>query len=177
MNTLIVAVAQNSFLPHPVGGGDHLALTPPTGQSEPGRAGDRVPGRHGRADQVGRGHPHRPPTLCRRPVDQAAVPPPGRQQVPFRPHRIGVTVALLVMIYRRWLGTVLLAAAIVLETARMAAHVHYGQDIFAGMLIAVVAVGIASAAWRWVGPRMPQRLAEPNSAAQKASAPNHEGTT
>ena len=88
-----------------------------------------------------------------------------------------MTVALLVMIYRRWLGAVLLAAAIVVEAARMAAHVHHGQDIVAGMLIAVVAVGITSAAWRWVEPRMPQRLTEPNSAAQKATVPNHEGTT
>jgi len=71
--------------------------------------------------------------------------------LPTTPH-LGVTVALLVMIYRRWLGTVLLAAAIVVEAARMAAHVHHGQDIFAGMLIAVVAVGIASAAWRWLDP-------------------------
>jgi membrane-associated phospholipid phosphatase len=70
-----------------------------------------------------------------------------------------------------------LAAAIVVGAARMAAHVHHGQDIVAGVLIAVVAVGIASTAWRWVGPRMPQRLTEPNSAAQKASAPHHEGTT
>jgi len=59
------------------------------------------------------------------------------------------------MIYHRWLGAVLLAAAIVVGAARMAAHVDHGQDIVAGMLIAVIAVSIASAAWRWVGPRMP----------------------
>ena len=79
-------------------------------------------------------------------------PHPGDNGLPSDHTALGVTVALLVMIYRRWLGAVLLAAAIVLETARMAAHVHHGQDIFAGMLIAVVAVGIASAAWRWVAP-------------------------
>jgi undecaprenyl-diphosphatase len=72
---------------------------------------------------------------------------------------LGVTVALLVMIYRRWLGALLLAAAIVVGAARMAAHVHHGQDIVAGMLIAVIAVGIASAAWRWVGPRIAAHLA------------------
>jgi membrane-associated phospholipid phosphatase len=88
-----------------------------------------------------------------------------------------VTVALLVMIYRRWLGAVLLATAIVVGAARMAAHVHHVQDIVAGMLIAVVAVGFASAAWRWVGPRMPRRLTEPNSATHIAPVPNHEGTT
>jgi membrane-associated phospholipid phosphatase len=65
------------------------------------------------------------------------------------------------MIYRRWLGTVPLAAAIVVGAGRMAAHVHHGQDIVAGIRIAVVAVGIASAACRWVGPQMPRRLTEP----------------
>jgi membrane-associated phospholipid phosphatase len=102
---------------------------------------------------------------------------PGDNGFPSDHTALGVTVALLVMIYRKWLGAVLLAAAIVVGAARMAAHVHHGQDIVAEVLIAVLAVGIASAAWRWVAPRMPRRLTEPNSAAQKASAPHHEGTT
>ena len=80
---------------------------------------------------------------------------PGDNGFPSDHTALGVTVALLVMIYRRWLGAVLLAAAIVVGAARMAAHVHHGQDIIAVMLIAVIAVSIASAAWRWVGPRMP----------------------
>jgi membrane-associated phospholipid phosphatase len=104
-------------------------------------------------------------------------PHPGDNGFPSDHTALGVTVALLVMMYRRWLGTVLLVAAIVVGATRMAAHVHHVQDIVAGMLIAVVAVGIASAAWRWAGPRMPRRLTEPNAAAQKASVPNHEGTT
>jgi undecaprenyl-diphosphatase len=66
---------------------------------------------------------------------------------------LGVTVALLVMIYRQWLGALLLAAAIVVGAARMAAQVHHGQDIVAGILIAVMSVGIAASAWRWAGPR------------------------
>jgi len=102
---------------------------------------------------------------------------PGDNGFPSDHTALGVTVALLVMIYRRWLGAVLLAAAIVVGAARMAAHVHHLQDIVAGMLIAVVAVGIALAAWQWVGPRMPRRLTEPNSATHKASIPHHEGTT
>jgi len=65
------------------------------------------------------------------------------------------TVALLVMTYRMGLGAVLLAASIMLGAARMAAHVHHGQDIVAGLLIAVLAVGIAAATWRWVRPRLP----------------------
>jgi membrane-associated phospholipid phosphatase len=98
---------------------------------------------------------------------------PGDNGFPSDHTALGVTVALLVMIYRRWLGALLLAAAIVVGATRMAAHVHHGQDIVAGILIAVLAVGIASAAWRWVGPRMPRRLTEPGSAAQTASAPDH----
>lgn len=74
---------------------------------------------------------------------------------------LATTVALLVMMYRRWLGAALLAAAMVVGAARVAAHVHHAQDIFAGMLIAALAVSIASATWRWLRPRLPQRLTEP----------------
>ena len=70
------------------------------------------------------------------------------------------TVALLVMTYRKGLGAVLLAASIMLGAARMVAHVHHRQDIVAGLLIAVLAVGIAAITWRWVRPRLPQRLDE-----------------
>jgi len=76
---------------------------------------------------------------------------------------LAATVALLVMIYRRWLGALLLVAAIVVGAARMAAHVHHGQDIVAGLLIAALAVGIAAGTWRWVRPRLPRRLTEPAS--------------
>lgn len=46
----------------------------------------------------------------------------------------------------------------------MAAHVHHGQGIVAGLLIAVLAVVIGAATWRWVRPRLPQRLDELASA-------------
>jgi membrane-associated phospholipid phosphatase len=102
-------------------------------------------------------------------------PHPGDNGFPSDHTALGVTVALLVMIYRRWLGAVLLAAAIVVGAARMAAHVHHGQDIVAGVLIAVVAVSIASAAWRWIEPRLPRRLIEPKNGSAETSAPA--GTT
>jgi membrane-associated phospholipid phosphatase len=73
---------------------------------------------------------------------------------------LAATVALLVMTYRRWLGAVLLAASVLVGVARVAAHVHHGQDIVAGVLIAVAAVGVTTAAWAWVRPRLPGRLAE-----------------
>jgi membrane-associated phospholipid phosphatase len=72
------------------------------------------------------------------------------------------TVAFLVMIYRRWFGAALLAASILVGAARMAAQVHHGQDIVAGLLIAALAAGIAAAAWGWVRPRLPRRLTEPD---------------
>ena len=63
---------------------------------------------------------------------------------------LAATVAVLVITYRWGLGPVLLAASIMVGAARMVAHVHHGQDIIAGLLIAVLAVGIAAATWRWV---------------------------
>jgi len=42
---------------------------------------------------------------------------------------LAATVALVVMMYRRWLGAGLLAAGIVLGAARVAAHVHHAPDI------------------------------------------------
>ena len=76
---------------------------------------------------------------------------------------LAATVAFAVMIYRRWLGALLLVASISVGAARVAAHVHHGQDIVAGVLIAALAVGIAASTWRWVQPRLPRRLTEPAS--------------
>lgn len=73
---------------------------------------------------------------------------------------LAATAALLVMIYRRSLGVALLIASLFVGAARVAAHVHHGQDIVAGVLIAAFAVGIASATWGWVRPRLPRGLAE-----------------
>ena len=73
---------------------------------------------------------------------------------------LAATVALLVMTYRKWLGAVLLAASVPVGVARVAAHVHHGQDIVAGVLIAVVAVGVTTAAWAWVRPRLTGQRAE-----------------
>jgi len=70
---------------------------------------------------------------------------------------VAATVALLVMMYRRWIGAGLLAASLLLGAARMAANVHHGQDIAAAVLIALVAVGLAHLIWRWVQPRLPQQ--------------------
>lgn len=73
---------------------------------------------------------------------------------------LAATVALLVMTHRRMFGAALLAASVLVGAARVTAHVHHGQYIVAGMLIAAVAVGIAVATWWWAQPRLPRRLAE-----------------
>jgi len=67
---------------------------------------------------------------------------------------LAATVALVVMMYRRWLGAGLLAAGIVLGAAHVAAHVHHAPDIAPGVLIAVLAVGAASVIWPWVRPHL-----------------------
>ena len=72
---------------------------------------------------------------------------------------LAATVALLVLLYRKRLVAVLLAASIGVGVARVAAHVHHLQDIVAGVLIAAAAVGAAVLIWRWVRPRLPRRLA------------------
>jgi undecaprenyl-diphosphatase len=76
---------------------------------------------------------------------------------------LAATVALVVMMYRRWLGAGLLAAGIVLGAARVAAHVHHAPNIAAGVLIGTLAVGGASVVWRWARPQLPQQLTEPPS--------------
>lgn len=70
------------------------------------------------------------------------------------------TAALLVLIYRRRAGAVLLGAAILAGLARVAAHVHHLQDVAGGVLIAAVTVAVAAAVWGWVGPRLPRRLTD-----------------
>jgi undecaprenyl-diphosphatase len=76
---------------------------------------------------------------------------------------LAATVALVVMMYRRWLGAALLAAGIVLGAARVAAHVHHAPDIAAGVLIALLAVGAASVIWRRVRPHLPSSLSRSGS--------------
>ena len=71
---------------------------------------------------------------------------------------LAAMVAFLVMLYHRWLGALLLAGSLVLGASRVAAHVHHAPDIVAGVLIGALAVGLASAGWRWAGPRLPVRV-------------------
>jgi len=89
---------------------------------------------------------------------------PGDNGFPSDHTTLAATVALLVMGYRKLLGAVLLAAGFLVGAARIAAHVHHVRDIVAGVLIAALEVGIATAIWRWARPRLPRRVTGPASA-------------
>ncbi|HSX42645.1 MAG TPA: phosphatase PAP2 family protein [Candidatus Saccharimonadales bacterium] len=57
-------------------------------------------------------------------------------------------IALVVMRYRLWLGSVLLGTALLIGTARVIAGVHHAQDIVGGIVCAGLGVGITwLAAW------------------------------
>lgn len=75
---------------------------------------------------------------------------------------LAMTVALLVGLYRRWVGAVLVVASVLVGVARVAAHVHHTQDIVAGLVIAVIAVAVAALlwqlVWRVLEPRLPDRV-------------------
>ena len=60
---------------------------------------------------------------------------------------LAATVSLIVLRYRRALGVVLLIITVAIGAARVAAHVHHVQDIAAGLVIGVLAAGLAVAAW------------------------------
>ena len=53
-----------------------------------------------------------------------------------------VTVSLLVILYRRWLGVALLVVSAFVGWARVASHVHHTQDIVAGAVIGIIAVAV-----------------------------------
>lgn len=69
---------------------------------------------------------------------------------------LAATVALLVMMYRKRVGVVLLTASVIGGAARVVAHVHHTQDIAAGVLIAASSVALTAALWRWARRRLPR---------------------
>lgn len=105
-----------------------------------------------------------PRSLVVDPSIRALFAHPADNGFPSDQTALAATVALLVITYRRGFGAALLAASIMVGAARMAAPVHHGEGIVAGLLIAVLAVVIAALTWRWVRPRLPQRLDELASA-------------
>ena len=79
---------------------------------------------------------------------------------------LAATVALLVMMYRRRVGLVLLVASLVAGAARVVAHVHHTQDIVAGAIVAALSVALAAVVWRWVRPLLPRRVVGAGADAQ-----------
>jgi membrane-associated phospholipid phosphatase len=55
----------------------------------------------------------------------------------------GGLLTALVLRYQRWVGALVAVGAVLVATARVAAHVHHGQDVVAGLLIGLVAGALA----------------------------------
>ncbi len=85
-------------------------------------------------------------------------PHPADNGFPSDHTALAATVALLVLMYRKRVGLVLLTASVIGGAARVVAHVHHTQDIAAGVLIAALSAALASALWRWARPRLPRRV-------------------
>lgn len=71
---------------------------------------------------------------------------------------LAMAVALLITLYRRVVGIVLIALAILVGVARVAAHVHHVQDIVGGAGIAVVAVAVSMVVWWALRPLVSPRV-------------------
>lgn len=71
---------------------------------------------------------------------------------------LAMAVALLITLYRRIIGVVLIALAILIGVARVAAHVHHVQDIVGGAGIAVVAVAVSMVVWWLLRPVVAPRV-------------------
>lgn len=61
-------------------------------------------------------------------------------------------IALIILRYSRWLGATLLVVSIIIGSSRVMAGIHHGQDILAGLLVAVIGVGLV-----WLGERAVRR--------------------
>lgn len=92
-------------------------------------------------------------------------PHPADNGFPSDHTALSMAVALLVAMYRRWIGAALVVCSVLIGAARVAAHVHHTQDIVAGAVIGVIAVAVAALLWQLVwrvaGPRVPARLLTP----------------
>ncbi len=78
-------------------------------------------------------------------------------------------ISILVLLRRRVIGLVLVAAAVAIAWARVAAHVHHLQDVLAGLLLGAAAAVIATLVVHALLPRVPvlRRTQEPSPAAHR----------
>ena len=66
---------------------------------------------------------------------------------------LATAVAAVVLLWHRRTGAALLAVAVLLGSARMAAHVHHWPDVLAGFAIGLVCAALGSLVVRWAVPR------------------------
>lgn len=86
-----------------------------------------------------------PRPFVRDPNSTPLFPHPADNGFPSDHSVAGALLAVLVFRYKRWIGVLVFIGAALVGTARVAAHVHHGQDIAAGLLIGLVAGGLAIA--------------------------------
>ncbi len=74
-------------------------------------------------------------------------PHPADNGFPSDHTALTAAVAVVVVRYRRVLGSVLLLVSLAIGAARVAAHVHHTEDIVAGAVIGVLAAVVAMGLW------------------------------
>lgn len=73
------------------------------------------------------------------PASRPLFPHPADNGFPSDHSAAAALMATLVFRYRRWVGLLIAAGAAAIAWARVAAHVHHGQDVLAGLAIGLVA--------------------------------------
>lgn len=95
------------------------------------------------------GHLHTDPRpFVHDPHSAPLFPHPADNGFPSDHSAAGGLLAVLVVRYQRTLGAVVGMGAVAIAWARVAAHVHHGQDVVAGLAIGAVAGALAVVAVR-----------------------------
>lgn len=77
------------------------------------------------------------------PASAPLFPHPADNGFPSDHSAAAALLAALVLRHQRLVGAVLAAAAVLVAVARVAAHVHHGQDVVAGLAVGLVAAVVA----------------------------------
>jgi membrane-associated phospholipid phosphatase len=74
-------------------------------------------------------------------------PHPADNGFPSDHTALAAVVALLVLLFRPLVGLGLLGVTFAIGASRVAAHVHHPQDLIAGLVIGLLAAGVAMVVW------------------------------
>jgi undecaprenyl-diphosphatase len=85
----------------------------------------------------------------------------------------GGLLTALVLRYRRALGVVVGVGAVLMAVARVAAHVHHGQDVVAGLALGLAAGAVAVLGTRLVATSLPRPVRAESANGPAPSAGEH----